>query len=139
MDLQTAVPLDAQALLSAAQQGAETNPAEGWVRNLNTTALQSQLSSYQARLKTYIDSQNAGQSTPQPNPQRPACIQQSQFKYEIYADARSAAWGESPLMGFEAPTAALAGKKLTLAWVAASAADEAAIAALIPTPPRANS
>jgi hypothetical protein len=101
MDLQSAVPLDAQALLSAAQQGAETNPAEGWVRNLNTTALQSQLSSYQARLKTYIDSQNAGQSTvgdvlgtrqatidplalpgrhlalqhqnPQPNPQRPAC------------------------------------------------------------------
>ena len=51
-----------------------------------------------------------------------------------YADARSAAWGDSPLMGFEAPTAALAGKKLTLAWVAASAADEAAIAALIPTP-----
>ena len=51
-----------------------------------------------------------------------------------YADARSAAWGESPLMGFEAPTAALAGKKLTLAWVATSAADEAAIAALIPTP-----
>ena len=29
----------------------------------------------------------------------------------------------------------LAGKKLTLAWVAASAADEAAIKALIPTPP----
>ena len=29
----------------------------------------------------------------------------------------------------------LAGKKLTLAWVAASAADEAAITALIPTPP----
>ena len=63
MDLQTAVPLDAQALLSAAQQGADTNPAEGWVRNLNTTALQSQLSNYQARLKTYIDSQNSGQST----------------------------------------------------------------------------
>ena len=63
MDLQTAVPLDAQALLSAAQQGADTNPTEGWVRNLNTTALQSQLSNYQARLKTYIDSQNSGQST----------------------------------------------------------------------------
>jgi hypothetical protein len=63
MDLGEAVPLDAQALLNAAQQGAETNQAEGWVRNLNTTALQSQLSSYQARLKTYIDSQNSGQST----------------------------------------------------------------------------
>ena len=61
-------------------------------------------------------------------------VLQAKFRYQIYSDARSAAWGESPLMGFEAPTAALAGKKLTLAWVAASAADEAAIAALIPTP-----
>ncbi len=33
------------------------------------------------------------------------------------------------------PLPYLAGKKLTLAWVAASAADEAAIKALIPTPP----
>ena len=63
----------------------------------------------------------------------PAALQ-AKFRYQIYSDARSAAWGESPLMGFEAPTAALAGKKLTLAWVATSAADEAAIAALIPTP-----
>ena len=61
-------------------------------------------------------------------------VLRAKFRYQIYSDARSAAWGESPLMGFEAPTAALAGKKLTLAWVAASAADEAAIAALIPTP-----
>ena len=34
--------------------------------------------------------------------------------------------------GFTAPTASLAGKKLTLAWVAATAADQAAIEALIP-------
>ena len=163
MDLQTAVPLDAQALLSAAQQGADTNPAEGWVRNLNTAALQSQLSNYQARLKTYIDSQNAGQSTvgdvlgtrqatidplpylagtlpysiktrSQTHSDLPASSK-AQFKYEIYADARSAAWGDSPLLSWQTPTAALAGKKLTLAWVAASAADEAAIKALIPTPP----
>ena len=163
MDLQTAVPLDAQALLSAAQQGAETNPAEGWVRNLNTTALQSQLSNYQARLKTYIDSQNAGQSTvgdvlgtrqatidplpylagtlpysiktrSQTHSDLPASSQ-AHFKYEIYADARSAAWGASPVMSWQAPTASLAGRKLTLAWVAATPADQDAIAALIPTPP----
>jgi hypothetical protein len=162
MDLATAVPLDAQALLSAAQQGAETNQAEGWVRNLNTTALQSQLSSYQARLKTYIDSQNAGQSTvgdvlgtrqasidplpylagtlpysiktrSQTHSDLPASSK-AQFKYEIYADARSAAWGDSPLLSWKTPTAAIAGKKITLAWVAASTADEAAIAALIPKP-----
>ena len=162
MDLQTAVPLDAQALLSAAQQGADTNPTEGWVRNLNTTALQSQLSNYQARLKTYIDSQNAGQSTvgdvlgtrqatidplpylagtlpysiktrSQTHSDLPASSK-AQFKYEIYADARSAAWGDSPLLSWKTPTAAIAGKKITLAWVAASTADEAAIAALIPKP-----
>ncbi|MBV7429812.1 MULTISPECIES: transglutaminase-like domain-containing protein [unclassified Acidovorax] len=162
MDLQSAVPLDAQALLNAAQQGAETNPAEGWVRNLNTSALQSQLGSYQARLKTYIDSQNAGQSTVgdvlgtrqasiDPLPYLAGTLpyniktrsqthsdlptsSKTHFKYEIYADARSAAWGDNPLLSWQTPTAAIAGKKITLAWVAASAADEAAIAALIPKP-----
>ena len=63
MDLAAAVPLDANALLNAASQGARINQAEGWVQNLNTAALQSQLNAYQARLKTYIDSQNSGQST----------------------------------------------------------------------------
>jgi len=162
MDLQTAVPLDAQALLSAAEQGADTNPAEGWVRNLNTAALQSQLSNYQARLKTYIDSQNAGQSTVgDVLGQRTATIdplpylagtlpytikargqqysevpdsRRARFKYEIYTDQRSAVWGDSPLLSWQAPTASIAGKKLTLAWVAATPADEAAIKALIPTP-----
>ncbi|OJV68451.1 MAG: hypothetical protein BGO35_03275 [Burkholderiales bacterium 64-34] len=162
MDLANAVPLDAQVVLNAAQQGTEINQAEGWVRNLNTTALQSQLGSYQARLKTYIDSQSAGQSTvgdvlgqrtatidslpylagtlpysiktrSQTHSDLPASSK-AHFKYEIYADARSAAWGDSPLLSWKTPTAAIAGKKITLAWVAASAADEAAIAALIPKP-----
>ena len=58
MDLKTQVPLDANALLTAAQQGATVNASEGWVQNLNQAAIQSQLTDYQARLKTYIDSQN---------------------------------------------------------------------------------
>ncbi|WP_235507373.1 transglutaminase family protein, partial [Acidovorax sp. Leaf78] len=162
MDLPNAVPLDAQALLTAAQQGADINMSEGWVRNLNTTALQSQLNSYQTRLKAYIDSQNAGQSTvgdvlgtrqatidqlPYLAGSLPYSIKtrsqtysdlpassQAQFKYEIYADARTAALGGNPLLTWQSPTAAIAGKKITLAWVAASAADEAAIAAIIPRP-----
>ena len=160
MDLQAAVPLNAQALIDAAQQGAQTNPAEGWVRNLNTAALQSQLSAYQNQLKTYIDSQNAGNSTVgDVLGQRTATIDplpylagtlpytvkarsqqfsevpdglRAKFKYNIHPDARSAAWGDNSLMSFQAPTASLAGKKLTLAWVAASPADQAAIEALIP-------
>ena len=162
MDLSTAVPLDANALMNAAQQGAQINQAEGWVQNLNTAALQSQLNAYQARLKTYIDSQNAGNSTVgdvlgQRNAQidplpylagsLPYTVKartrqfsevpdslRAKFKYSIHPDQRSAAWGDNAILQFQAPTASLAGKKLTLAWVAASAADELAMEALLPAP-----
>ena len=162
MDLAAAVPLDANALLSAAQQGAQINQAEGWVQNLNTQALQSQLNAYQARLKTYIDSQNGGHSTVgdvlgQRNAQidplpylagsLPYTVKartsqfsevpdslRAKFKYSIHPDQRSAAWGDNAILQFQAPTASLAGKKLTLAWVAASAADELAMEALLPAP-----
>ena len=60
MDLKTAVPLDANALLQAAQQGATINQAQGWVQNLNQAAIASQLNSYQTRLKAYIDSSPTG-------------------------------------------------------------------------------
>ena len=60
MDLKTAVPLDATALLNAAQQGATVNAAQGWVQNLNQSAIQSQLTDYQARLKAYIDASATG-------------------------------------------------------------------------------
>jgi transglutaminase-like putative cysteine protease len=53
MDLQEAVPFDAEALLNAAQQGAEVNEAEGWVRNVNQTAVENQFKAYQQQLKTY--------------------------------------------------------------------------------------
>ena len=160
MDLSTAVPLDANALMNAAQQGAQINQAEGWVQNLNTAALQSQLNAYQARLKTYIDSQNSGQSTVgdvlgQRNAQidplpylagsLPYTVKartqqfsevpdslRAKFKYSIHPDQRSAAWGDNAILEFQAPTASLAGKKLTLAWVAASAADQRAIESMIP-------
>ena len=35
MDLKAAVPLEATALLNAAQQGATVNAYQGWVQNLN--------------------------------------------------------------------------------------------------------
>ena len=162
MDLQQAVPLDAAALISAAGQGAQVNEAEGWVQHLNTAALQGQLSAYQQRLKTYIDRQNGGQSTVgQVLGQRAAQIDplpffaatlpyevkarsqsfgaipdslKARFRYAIYPDKQSAVLEGSPILQFEADTASLAGKKLTLAWVAASDADQRAIEALIPAP-----
>jgi transglutaminase-like putative cysteine protease len=162
MDLQAAVPLDTQALLDAATQGARSNAAEGWVQHLDTTALQGQLAAYQQRLKTYIDSRNGGQSTVgevlgtrdaviDPLPYLAGALPYTikarsrqfsdipanlrhQFRYQIFTDASSASWGDNPLLSFTAPTATLAGKKLTLAWVAASEADQKAIEALLPRP-----
>ncbi|WP_377780101.1 transglutaminase domain-containing protein [Comamonas odontotermitis] len=163
MNLQTAVPLDANALAAAAQQGAEVNEAEGWVRNINSQAVQTQLKAYQNKLQTYIASQNSGNSTvgdvlgtktaqidPLPylagtlpykitaRSQQFSAIPagyQAQFQYAIYADQRSASWGDSPLVNWQVPTASIAGKKVTIAWVAANAATQAAIEALIPKPP----
>ncbi|WP_347486348.1 transglutaminase domain-containing protein [Vandammella animalimorsus] len=162
MDLQAAVPFDAHALLAAAQQGARINEAEGWVQHLNTQAVDSQLRTYQNQLKAHIQSQNGGNSTvgdvlgtrkpriyalpylagtlpyavrarAAPMSEIPA-RHKAQFQYAIYADQRSAAWGDGPLLQWQAPTAEIAGKKLTIAWVAATPADQQAIEALIPTP-----
>ena len=163
MDLQAAVPLDAQALITAAQQGATVNEQEGWVQNLNQAAVQSQLNAYQNQLKNYINSQNGGNSTVgdvlgtrqaqiDPLPYFAGTLPytlkarsqqfsevpdslRAKFRYVIYPDQRSAAWGDSPILSYQAPTASLAGKKLTLSWVAANEAIQAAILAMIPTPP----
>ncbi|WP_347486120.1 hypothetical protein ABFV80_001139 [Vandammella animalimorsus] len=144
------------------QQGAQVHEAEGWVQHLNTQAVDSQLRNYQNQLKAHIQSHNGGNSTvgdvlgtrkpriyalpylagtlpyvvrarAAPMSEVPA-RHKAQFQYAIYADQRSAAWGDSPLLQWQAPTAEIAGKKLTIAWVAATPADQQAIEALIPTP-----
>ncbi|MDR2690561.1 MAG: transglutaminase-like domain-containing protein, partial [Azoarcus sp.] len=63
MDVQDALPFDTEALLTAAQQGAEINEAEGWVRNVNQTAVENRFKAYQQQLKNYLEQQNNGQST----------------------------------------------------------------------------
>ncbi|MDB5813858.1 MAG: sugar-binding protein [Rhodocyclales bacterium] len=57
MNIKQGVPLDASALQAQLTTGATVNTTEGWVQNLNSAALQSTLTSYQAQVKTYIDSQ----------------------------------------------------------------------------------
>ncbi|MDP5241123.1 transglutaminase-like domain-containing protein [Uliginosibacterium sp. 31-16] len=60
MNIKQGVPLDAAALQAQLKTGATLNEAEGWVQNLNSAALQSTLSSYQAQVKTYVDTQKPG-------------------------------------------------------------------------------
>jgi transglutaminase-like putative cysteine protease len=60
MDIKKGVPLDADALQAQLKVGATINEAEGWVQNLNSAALQSALTTYQAQVKTYMDTQKPG-------------------------------------------------------------------------------
>ena len=156
MDLQTAVPLDAQALLNAAQSGATVNEQEGWVQNLNQTAIQNQLTSYQNQLKTYIDTQKPNATVgdvigrkiiPQTvhsvlagvtplalvqSGQQAAAVPSSlqhQFSYTL-----SDNWGNE-LLSYTAPTSQLGGKRITLSYAPASQADTDLIASYLPKPP----
>ena len=61
LDLKTTVPLDANALLSAAQQGATVNA--NYVQNLNQQGIAEQLRNYQNRLQAAINSSPTGASS----------------------------------------------------------------------------
>src|SRR5438105_4412042 len=160
MDLKTQVPLDAQALLNAAQQGATVNTAEGWVQNLNQGAIQSQFNDYQTRLKTYIDGQNPNvrlgevvgkKIIPQEaspllaGTPRYSLVQQSEavqavpaalqhrFTYKLYASQEDRA-NDSPLLSYTEKTSQLVGKRVTLTYLPATQADADTIASYLPKP-----
>jgi transglutaminase-like putative cysteine protease len=161
LDLKTAVPLDANALLNAAQTGATVNAAEGWVQNLNQAAVQAELNSYQARLKTYIDSQNASATVgdvigkkiiPQQLPsllagslpyavvqtgQRTSAVPanlQHQFRIQLFNTQDAGIDDTTPVMSYQEKTSQLAGKRLTLSYAPATQADADLIASYLPKP-----
>jgi transglutaminase-like putative cysteine protease len=162
MDLKTAVPLDTQALLDAAKQGATVNEAEGWVQNLNQAAIQSQLTDYQNRLKAYIDSTATGANSTvgdvigkkiisqrvqsllagvAPYPIVVQTVQasaipgnlQHKFTYSLYPSQTDQAEGIA-LLTYTEKTSKLVGKRLTLSYVPASQADADLIASYLPQP-----
>lgn len=155
MDLQAAVPLDAQALLDAGKAGATVNEEQGWVQNLNQAAIKSQLDNYQNRLKTYIDSQQANATVGEVNgkkiiPQRmysllagvtPLAIVHSglqtaavpgslqhRFSYTL-----SDNWGNA-LLSYTEATSKLVGKRLTLTYTPADQATIDLISRYLPKP-----
>lgn len=161
VDLKAAVPLDANALLNAAQTGATVNAAEGWVQNLNQAAVQAELNSYQARLKTYIDSQNANatvgdvigkkiipvQTLPMlagslpyavvQTGQRTAAVPanlQHQFRIQLFNNQDAGIDDPTPVLSYQEKTSQLAGKRLTLSYVPATQADADLIASYLPKP-----
>lgn len=155
MDLQKAVPLDAQALLDSAQRGATVNEAEGWVQNLNQAAVQNQMQQYQAQLQSYINRQNANATvgdvvgkkiipermpvtlsgqlpytvvTENPATSRIPASLQHQFSYSLMDQ-----WGDQ-ILNYTAKVSQLAGKRITLSYVPADKATEDLIASYLPKP-----
>jgi hypothetical protein len=161
LDLKAAVPLDPQALINAAQQGATVNASEGWVQNINQAGVQAELNSYQARLKTYIDGQNASATVgdviskkiiPQQLPsllagslpyavvqtgQRMAAVPatlQHQFRIQLFNTQDAGIEEPTPVLSYQEKTSQLAGKRLTLSYVPATRADADLIASYLPKP-----
>lgn len=161
LDLKAAVPLDPQALINAAQQGATVNAQEGWVQNLNQAAVQAELNSYQARLKTYIDGQNANATVgdvigkkiiPQQLPsllagslpyavvqtgQRASAVPanlQHQFRIQLFSTQDAGIDDPTPVLSYQEKTSQLAGKRLTISYVPATQADADLIASYLPKP-----
>lgn len=162
MNLAQEVPLDAQALLNAAQTGATVNEAQGWVQNLNQSAIQSQLTDYQSRLQAHIEASPGGANTtvgevigrqiiPQkrwellagtlahPVIQRgaqmaalPASLQH-RFSFRL---SEAGLYGEEGTnhLNYSAKVSQIEGKRLTLSYVPASQADADLIASYLPRP-----
>lgn len=153
MNLKEAVPLDAQALITQAHNGATINQTEGWVQNLNNSGLQTLLTDYQAQLKTYIDNQKSdatvgdvlGNKTIQT--QNPAILMGTlpykvlatgarmielpgnlryKFHFNLYASIIDKEL-ESSLMTITQSLPQLSGKKVSLVYEAATPADKAVI------------
>lgn len=161
MDIKSKVPLDANALLTQAQQGATVNTAEGWVQNLNQTNIQSALTNYQSQVQNYVNAQNTtatvgdvlGTKTiVQSNPALLAGVlpyktvatgsrfaqlpDNLRWKYRtaLHFNATSYASGGGGMASLSQNTVSLAGKKITLSFIPATQADTDLISSYLPKP-----
>jgi hypothetical protein len=160
MDIKTNVPFDGSSFAAQVQSGATINAAEGWVQNINQAAVQQRLADYQTQVAQYISAQKPGatvgdvigtQTVSQDNRSilagtlpyaRIATGARFQvmpdnlrwkFRYNVYASDMDRAL-DDPFISFTSSTAAIAGKRLTLSFSAATQADQATIDSLLPPP-----
>ncbi|MBL0038830.1 MAG: hypothetical protein IPP36_09895, partial [Nitrosomonadales bacterium] len=159
MDIKGQIPLDAQALITQAQTGATVDPS-GWVQNINGTAIQTALTTYQTQVQDYINAQKAtatvgdvlGTKTiiPQNNSILMGTLPYTtiatggkfttlptqvrhQFQYNLYASALDRAT-DTPIFSFQQSLPNIAGKKITLSFAPATQADTDLIASTLPKP-----
>jgi hypothetical protein len=160
MDLKTAVPLDAQTLLDQSKQGATVNETEGWVQNLNQANLQTALTTYQAQVKSYIDTAKPDASVGDVLGSKAIQVQapsillgtlpyktivigakfaslpnnlKHAFRFNLYASDLDRAL-DSPILSLTKNLPYLAGKKITLSFTPATQADLDLINSYLPKP-----
>ena len=160
MDLPANIPVDAAQLVAQVQAGATLNAQEGWVQNLNQSAVQQAMSAYQTQLLAYVDAQGPNKTRLDTIAGRAPVVQSPpilfgtlpyqvlvsgakfqsmpenlrwKFRYSVYASSTERAFDE-PMMRLERSTPLLAGKKITLSYSPAGAADAATLVGLLPAP-----
>ncbi|MCY1078597.1 transglutaminase domain-containing protein [Archangium lansingense] len=154
------IPINGSALESAVLTGAVVNEAEGWIQNPNVAAIQSAGETYVSDLNNYVQQSKPNATNGDvfgshsiikdhaailaaSLPYKaiavgarysdlPSALTQK-FRYKIYANDLDRST-DSPMLSFEESLPNLAGRKVTLSYVAASNADLAFVASLLPSP-----
>jgi Transglutaminase-like superfamily len=161
MNLQQAVPFNAQSFIDQIKQGATINEQEGWVQNINQAQIQTTLTNYQNQIKSYVDTAKPDATVGdvlgtkqiiQEN--RPILLgtlpykriitstkfntvpDSLRWKYRtnIYADALTFATDGAPMAQLSQSTVKLAGKKITLSFTPAGQGDSDLIDSYLPQP-----
>ena len=160
VDLQSEVPLDAEALVAEITASADINEEEGYVAGIDQAALEQALQNYQTEIEDHINNQNPEATVGDVLGTQKIILKEyptlaAGLPYQVIARTQSYAeipnnlrhkfrytLAESGLYGFAGPELlkleeslpALAGKKLALAFKPATEADEETLLSYLPEP-----
>ena len=159
-DLKTSLPFDAQGFVSRVSQGITSNDAEGWVQGGDLSRVQAEVTSYRDRIANYVNTQKPTAalrelvSTQAIVPDNSSIFLGTlpytrivagatfqaipdnlrwKFSYGLFGNSTELATG-TPRISFVRGLPSLAGKGISLSYVAASAADAAVILSFVPRP-----
>ncbi len=150
IDLQAAVPFDGQNLADQIKATSTINTQDSYVTNVSTTLIQNALAEYNAQLESYVtntlpnatpaDILGKKDVIPKNQPILPASLPYKvvvagaevseipdQFRYKVTVVLADTANPGNPSITYTANVAQLAGKRFTLSYDPATAADQATI------------
>uniref|UniRef100_UPI0010F554AE transglutaminase-like domain-containing protein n=1 Tax=Chitinivorax sp. B TaxID=2502235 RepID=UPI0010F554AE len=160
MSLSTALPFDTQSFLDLVKTGADINAAQGWVKGIDSQKLAATVVGYREQFNQFVNHRlgdpsladivgrrhtplldsgiltglpsykvlaTAGRFTTIPSTLR------WQYRYQLFASEADQMAGR-PMAAVERSLPMLAGHRLTVAFVPATAADRSTLASLLPAP-----